>query len=72
MIFLNILLVVVGGTDYWLDANYMFLMHKPEGASLLDLLGPYPYYLAVEEVIAFVIFTIMYLPFIRWRRRQEL
>ncbi|CAM3612946.1 TIGR02206 family membrane protein [Paenibacillus lupini] len=72
MIFLNILLVVVGGTDYWLDANYMFLMHKPEGASLLDVLGPYPYYLAVEEVIALVIFTIMYLPFIRWRRRQDL
>ncbi|GLX66102.1 YwaF family protein [Paenibacillus glycanilyticus] len=71
MISLNILLVVVGGTDYWLDANYMFLKSKPEGASLLDLLGPYPYYLLAEEGIALVIFTIMYLPFIRWRRGQE-
>jgi conserved hypothetical integral membrane protein TIGR02206 len=70
MIFLNILLVVVGGTDYWLDANYMFLKHKPVGASLLDLLGPYPYYLVMEEIIALVLFTIMYLPFIRWKRRQ--
>lgn len=70
MVFLNILLVVVGGTDYWLDANYMFLREKPEGASLLDLLGPYPYYLVVEEGIAIVLFTLMYLPFIPWRRRQ--
>lgn len=68
MIFLNILLVVVGGTNLLLGANYMFLREKPEGPSLLDLLGPYPYYLAAEEVIALVIFTMMYLPFIRRKR----
>ncbi|RAP75082.1 TIGR02206 family membrane protein [Paenibacillus montanisoli] len=65
MIFLNILVVIVGGIDYWLDANYMFLRHKPETASLLDVLGPYPLYLIIEELIALVIFTIMYLPFLR-------
>ncbi|GMK46967.1 ABC transporter permease [Paenibacillus glycanilyticus] len=70
MIFLNILLVAVGGTDYWLDANYMFLREKPEGASLLDVLGPYPYYIVVEEGIALVLFSLMYLPFIPWRRKQ--
>lgn len=70
MIFLNILLVVVGGTNYWLDANYMFLRFKPEGASLLDWLGPYPYYLAVEEIIALILFTLMYMPFIQWRKRS--
>ncbi|WP_308638144.1 YwaF family protein [Paenibacillus silvisoli] len=67
MIFLNILVVVVGGVDIWLDANYMFLRHKPETASLLDVLGPYPVYLIVEELIALAIFTIMYLPFLRKR-----
>lgn len=64
MIFLNILVVIVGGVDYWLDANYMFLKRKPEVASLLSVLGPYPYYLGVEEIIALGIFTIMYMPFI--------
>jgi hypothetical integral membrane protein (TIGR02206 family) len=68
MIFLNILVVTVGGIDYWLKANYMFLRHKPESASLLDVLGPYPYYLVVEEGIAVCIFTIMYLPFL-WRNK---
>ncbi|NBD22329.1 YwaF family protein [Paenibacillus glycinis] len=68
MIFLNVLVIVVGGLDYGLDANYMFLRHKPEAASLLSLLGPYPYYLAVEELIALAIFTLMYLPFIRGKQ----
>ncbi|REE78915.1 putative integral membrane protein (TIGR02206 family) [Paenibacillus taihuensis] len=70
MIFLNILVIVVGGVDFWLGANYMFLRHKPAGASLLSLLGPYPYYLLVEEAIAVAIFTLMYLPFAFARRRD--
>ncbi|AZN42450.1 YwaF family protein [Paenibacillus albus] len=68
MIFLNILVIVVGGVDFWLDANYMFLRHKPAGASLLSVLGPYPYYLLFEEAIAVVIFGLMYLPFVIGRR----
>lgn len=71
MIFLNILVIAVGGVDFWLDANYMFLRHKPAGASLLSLLGPYPYYLLVEEAIAVAIFTLMYLPFAFRRRGRE-
>ncbi|QHW35290.1 TIGR02206 family membrane protein [Paenibacillus rhizovicinus] len=69
MIFLNILVVLVGGVDYWLDANYMFLKHKPEAASLLDALGSYPYYLITEEFIAVGIFSLMYVPFLLRKRR---
>lgn len=63
MLFLNLLAVVVGAVDYALGANYMFLRHKPEGGSLLSLLGPYPYYILVEEGIALLTFTLLYLPF---------
>lgn len=52
-----------------IDANYMFLMHKPTSASLLDLLGPYPYYLLALEGIAIIIFFILYLPFIYKRKK---
>ncbi|MNC26259.1 Integral membrane protein [compost metagenome] len=38
----------------------MFLQHKPDTPSLLDLLGPYPYYLLVEEGIALFMFVVMY------------
>ncbi|MDR0267349.1 TIGR02206 family membrane protein [Paenibacillus sp.] len=63
MIFLNLAALLVGITDYYLDANYMFLMHKPSTASILDWLGPYPLYLLAEEGIALLIFTVMQLLF---------
>lgn len=43
--------------------NYLFLSNKPAGGSLLDFLGPWPWYLLSLEVVALVIFTLLYLPF---------
>lgn len=63
MIFLNAAALCVGFLDYVLGANYMFLMHKPSTASILDFLGPYPLYLLAEEGIALLIFTVMQLLF---------
>ncbi|GIO31641.1 MULTISPECIES: YwaF family protein [Paenibacillus] len=76
MIFLNIAAFIVGVLDYVLDANYMFLMHKPSTPSLLDVLGPYPYYLLAEEGIALLFFALMQLIFFvlpeKWRRKSAL
>ena len=44
-------------------SNYMFLMRKPDTASLLDLLGPHPVYIFVEELIALTLFILMYIVF---------
>lgn len=63
MLLLNISAAAVWGVDYAIGANYMFLAHKPDTASLLDLLGPYPYYLLVEEGIALMMFIILYIIF---------
>ncbi len=62
---INLLALIVFMINLLIDANYMFLIHKPTSASLLDLLGPYPYYLLSLEVIALIIFSILYLPFIK-------
>ncbi|CAH1194469.1 hypothetical protein PAECIP111892_01669 [Paenibacillus auburnensis] len=62
---LNMIAVCVFAADKLLDTNYMFLAHKPDTLSVLDYFGPYPYYLLVEEVFAFVIFLLMYLIFFK-------
>lgn len=63
MLFLNVLLVIVGGINYITGGNYMFLARKPETASLLDVLGPYPWYLLSLEAVALGMFIVLYLPF---------
>jgi len=61
-LFLNGLAAVVFVMNHFLAANYMFLSEKPAGASLLDLLGPYPYYLVSLELIALCLFFLLYIP----------
>jgi hypothetical integral membrane protein (TIGR02206 family) len=52
---------------FWVNrltgGNYMFLAQKPENASLIDYLGPYPYYILSLEALALGLFWILWLPF---------
>ncbi|WP_438347338.1 TIGR02206 family membrane protein [Paenibacillus sp. FA6] len=74
MISLNILAIIVGFINYIIGSNYMFLMHKPATASILDILGPHPYYLLSEQGVALLFFTLLHLLFFvlpdRWKRRS--
>lgn len=62
---INLIALIVFIINSLIDANYMFLIHKPSSTSLLDLLGPYPYYLLALEGIVVIVFYLLYLPFIR-------
>lgn len=59
----NIYMVFVGLVNWLLGSNYMFIAHKPETASLLDVLGPWPWYIISLELVGFVMCLILYLPF---------
>ena len=60
--------VVAGLSDLLLGGNYMFLREKPETASLLDLMGPWPWYILSGAMLAIAMFAVLDVPF-RGRRR---
>lgn len=67
---LNIIAAIVYGINVVIDANYMFLRHKPSTASVIDFLGPYPYYILSLEIVAIIVFLMLYLPFLRKRNAK--
>lgn len=60
---INIYMIFVGIINALIGSNYMFIAHKPETASLIDVLGPWPWYILALEAIGFVLFFLLYLPF---------
>ena len=59
----NIYLVFIAGVNYVTDGNYLFICHKPVNGSIIDFLGPWPWYILSLEVVALISFYIYYSPF---------
>jgi hypothetical integral membrane protein (TIGR02206 family) len=63
MVALNVLLPIVFAINIFFQGNYMFLRTKPTNGSLLDFLGPYPWYILSLEGVTFFIFVVLWLIF---------
>ncbi|HDR05235.1 MAG TPA: TIGR02206 family membrane protein [Candidatus Marinimicrobia bacterium] len=57
------LMLPIGIINSVLGTNYFFIAHKPETASILDIMGPWPWYLIPLVGLGAVIFLLVYLPF---------
>jgi hypothetical integral membrane protein (TIGR02206 family) len=55
--------IAAGFVDWVTGANYGFLRAKPVNPSALDLLSPWPWYIAELVPIALVFILILYVPF---------
>ena len=68
-IWLNLYMVVIFFVNLAIGSNYLFVAHKPDFPTILDLLSPWPWYILELEAVGFAIFFILYIPFLikDWR-----
>ena len=69
MLAANFYLVVAGSLDLVFGWNYGYLRHPPSHPSLMDYLGPWPWYILSLQLVAFASFWLLDLPWRLLRRR---
>jgi hypothetical integral membrane protein (TIGR02206 family) len=70
MLALNLYVLVVGLIDWLTGWNYGYLRRPPLRPSLLDHLGPWPWYILSGEILALVSFWLLDLPWSLLRRSK--
>jgi hypothetical integral membrane protein (TIGR02206 family) len=68
---LNLYMALLYIVNSILGTNYMYIMGKPETASLIDYLGPWPWYILSFEAIGLLTCLLLYLPFFLKDRRTR-
>lgn len=62
---------VVMGLDKLFGWDYGFMLYKPHVHTLLDYLGPWPYYILSGLTVGLVLFWLAYLPWVPLRRAHR-
>jgi hypothetical integral membrane protein (TIGR02206 family) len=70
LVWANLYMAAVGLVNWLLGSNYLFIARKPDTASLIDMLGPWPWYILSLEALGIVLCLLLYLPYaVRDRRK---
>ena len=59
----NIYLLAILGVNAILGSNYLFVAHKPETPTVIDLMPPWPWYILWLEAMGVAIMLLLYAPF---------
>lgn len=65
---LNVLAAVIYPINCLLDSNYLYLIGKPPGTTIYNLLGPWPWYIMNIEFLMLVLFSLVLVPFYIYER----
>ena len=60
---------IIGLIDLATGGNYMYLRQVPAQGSLLSVMGPWPWYIAVGALLTLIALTVLQAPFSLLRRR---
>ena len=63
LLWIQVYLVLIYVVNLPLGSNYFFVIRKPANPSILDYLGPWPWYIVACQAVAVVLFFLAYLPF---------
>jgi len=63
---------IVGVINWVLGTNYGFVCWKAPSPSLMDVLGPWPWYVGSLALLSLIFFVLLNLPFViqRWRKKD--
>lgn len=68
VIYIQVYLVGVHMVNLVLGSNYCYTLQKPAVPTLLDLLGPWPWYIFFGELLMLVLFYFLLLPFLVFKK----
>jgi len=74
VIYAQVYLICVHMINHLIGSNYGYTMAKPPGGSILDLMGPWPWYILAGEGLMLVLFLLLLAPFLlipAAKRHQE-
>jgi len=63
-------MVVVTVINLIIGSNYLYTLYKPHVPTLLDYLGPWPWYILSVEGVALIVCSLLYLPFLFFPEKE--
>jgi len=58
----NIYMIFIAGFNMLSGGNYLFICHKPVNGSIIDFMGPWPWYILTLELVGIISFYLYYSP----------
>ena len=62
-LFTNLYAAVIAVIDWTARENFLYLRSRPSEPSILDVMGPWPWYILAADALAWVIFWALMIPF---------